>query len=563
MIAPCKFDSRCVCLNDTSKPFINVSCVGNNITKIPTFPPTVYSIDLSNNKIESIPNGTFENNRNLRILDLTSNCIKALETGSFKGLKNLLELVLEKSCINFQKVPDSVFTPLTSLQHLNCKNTHFGYMKNLPGRLVSNLTQLEYLEVDVFENTTTVVFGILFDKHFAELLNLSKLRTGICLSFYFNEKTFINMKYLTTIDLSSCLDQTYNRSLAGRYKLKSLALGKKIQQYTDSLLSLIIDVKTFSSLENLSLTDSFECNFDFNGLNRRLFDNLKSTKIKELRLNHNCIREIEPPEKFVPPETLQFLDLSNNKLTCQCIDSFNLLILNLQNNFLGNCLPYFYCSQAKNLRLEKLDLSFNVIHQLSDVMFAGHKNLRILNLSNNFLSDIDFDLSYTQKLKILDISNNNITLISNNRALNTMTKLMKKSTFAIDLSNNVLSCNCRTVGFLEWIVNNLDHFRNNDNYKCKLDNNTTINMHNFRTIVSQLAKDCNSYSTLVICVTLGIVVFLITLCAGLMYRYRWKLRYMYYMTKSRYYRYKPDDDNESYTYNAFISYSDIERFCDQ
>ncbi|CAC5383084.1 Toll-like receptor 4 [Mytilus coruscus] len=34
---------------------------------------------------------------------------------------------------------------------------------------------------------------------------------------------------------------------------------------------------------------------------------------------------------------------------------------------------------------------------------------------------------------------------------------------------------------------------------------------------------------------------------------------MYYMTKSKYYRYKPDDDNESYTYNAFISYSDMEK----
>ncbi|CAG2222169.1 TLR13 [Mytilus edulis] len=44
-----------------------------------------------------------------------------------------------------------------------------------------------------------------------------------------------------------------------------------------------------------------------------------------------------------------------------------------------------------------------------------------------------------------------------------------------------------------------------------------------------------------------------------MYRNRWKLRYMYYMTKEKYYRYKPDDDNESYTLNAFISYSDMEK----
>ncbi|CAC5383085.1 unnamed protein product [Mytilus coruscus] len=557
IFVPCKFDGRCFCLNDTTRPFINVSCVGEKITKIPKFPPTVYSIDLSNNEIGNIPNGTFENQINLRKLDFTSNCIKELEIDSFKGLSNLYELVLEKSCINFHKVPDSVFTPLTSLQHLNCKHILFHGI-NLPGRLVSTLIHLEYLEVDVSKSTP---YGILFDKNFTKLLNLTKLKTGSCSGIEFDEKTFFNMKYLTAIDLSSCSGQIYNQSLYGRNKIKSLALGTFLWPQTESFLSLITDVKTFSSLENLFLTGCFERDVEFNGLILRLFNNLKiSSKIKELRLNNNYIREILPPEDIlVPPRTLQILDLSYNKLTCLCIDIYNLLILNLQNNFLGNCLPHFYCTRFKNLRLERFDLSFNVIHQLSDIMFAGHKNLQILNLSNNLLSDIDFDLSYNPKLKILDLSNNNITIIANKQAMTTLTKMMGQSTFAIDLSNNVFSCNCRTVGFLEWIVNDLDHFRNNDIYKCKLENKTIITMHSFKTIVRQLAKDCNSYSTIVICVTLGIVVFLITLCVGLMYRYRWKLRYMYYMTKSKYYRYKPNDDNESYTYNAFISYSDMEK----
>ncbi|VDH93878.1 toll-like receptor 13 [Mytilus galloprovincialis] len=554
---PCKFDSRCVCFNETSRSFINVSCVGKNITKVPRFPSTVYSIDISNNKIRKIPNGTFENQINLRKLDLTSNCIKILETDSFKGLSNLSELVLEKNCINFYKVPAGVFTPLTSLQHLNCKYTELNSF-NLPGRLVSKLRHLEYLEVDVIKSSLD---EILFDENFAELVNLTKLKTGFCSVIDFNEETFFNMKYLTAIDLSSCFSQKYDRSLYGRNHLTSLALGEFMPPQTASLLNLIIDVKTFSSLENLVLTGSFKRNVEFNGLILRLFNNLKiGTKIKELRLNNNFIREILPPEAtLILPRTLQILDLSYNKLTCLCMDIYNLLILNLQNNLIGNCLPHFYCAQIKNLPLVKYDLSFNVIHKLSNMTFAGHKNLRILNLSNNLLSDIDFDLSYNPKLKILDLSNNNITIISNKQVLTTLTKMMGQSAFIIDLSNNVLSCNCRTVGFLEWIVNNLDHFRNNDVYKCKLDNKTIINMHNFRTIVRQLAKDCNSYSIIVIGVTLGIVVFLITLCVGLMYRYRWKLRYMYYMTKSKYYRNKPDDDNESYTYNAFISYSDMEK----
>ncbi|XP_052081920.1 toll-like receptor 4 [Mytilus californianus] len=368
------------------------------------------------------------------------------------------------------------------------------------------------------------------------------------------------MKYLTKIDISSCYGSMYKGALHGRSKLTSLAFEKNIPPRTRSWLNLIIDIKTFSSLEKLLLTGSFECDDEYYKLNIRLFQNLFSTQIRELRVNHNCFREILPPEDILNvPHTLQILDLSYNNLTCLCIEMHNILFLNLQHNVLGNCLRKHYCPRTKNLRIEKLDLSFNVIYQLSDMMFAGHKNLEILNLSNNLLSDINFNLSNTPKLQILDLSNNNITIISNQQALMTLTKMMGQSTFVIDLSNNALRCNCYTVGFLEWIVNNLEHFRNNDIYKCNLENKTIITMRNFRKIVGQLAKDCNSYSTIVISVTLGIVVFLITLCVGLMYRYRWKLRYMYYMTKSRYYRYKPDDDNESYTYNAFISYSDVEK----
>lgn len=116
---------------------------------------------------------------------------------SFKGLSNLHELVLEKNCINFHKVPDGVFTPLTSLQHLNCKHTEVLFI-NLPGKLVSTLM---HLGVDVFERSPD---GFLFDRNFSDFLNLTKLRTGSCLNIYFDEKAFSNMKYLTAINLSSC-----------------------------------------------------------------------------------------------------------------------------------------------------------------------------------------------------------------------------------------------------------------------------------------------------------------------------------------------------------------------
>ncbi|XP_071160919.1 toll-like receptor 4 [Mytilus edulis] len=52
-----------------------------------------------------------------------------------------------------------------------------------------------------------------------------------------------------------------------------------------------------------------------------------------------------------------------------------------------------------------------------------------------------------------------------------------------------------------------------------------------------------------------------TVITSLVYRYRWKIRYMYYMTKGKYSYQKisPDDDDGEYSYDAFISYSDDDR----
>ncbi|CAC5374764.1 Toll-like receptor 4 [Mytilus coruscus] len=51
----------------------------------------------------------------------------------------------------------------------------------------------------------------------------------------------------------------------------------------------------------------------------------------------------------------------------------------------------------------------------------------------------------------------------------------------------------------------------------------------------------------------------IAIATGLIYRYRWKMRYLYYLSKGKYYSYKPvDDSTQTYKYDAFISFSEID-----
>ncbi|XP_062578838.1 toll-like receptor 4 [Saccostrea cucullata] len=76
--------------------------------------------------------------------------------------------------------------------------------------------------------------------------------------------------------------------------------------------------------------------------------------------------------------------------------------------------------------------------------------------------------------------------------------------------------------------------------------------------IEKLQKKCYSYTHLIITLSLTILLFFVILLCGLLYRYRWKLRYFYYMTKSRFHGYKAvrSDSQSDFKYDAFVSYAD-------
>ncbi|CAG2240817.1 Toll-like receptor 4 [Mytilus edulis] len=113
---------------------------------------------------------------------------------------------------------------------------------------------------------------------------------------------------------------------------------------------------------------------------------------------------------------------------------------------------------------------------------------------------------------------------------------------------------------LQWMIETNVLFVDLHKYSCTLENGSIINMSPIDYRVLQLNKTCKSYLGLIIGVSLALIVVIMTVSVSLVYRYRWKIRYMYYMTKGKYSYQKisPDDDDE-YTYDAFISYSDDDR----
>ncbi|OQR69165.1 thyrotropin receptor-like, partial [Tropilaelaps mercedesae] len=95
--------------------------------------------DLTYNKIESIPPGSFSTLENLRDLNLGNNLISELERDAFIGLRRLQVLAMERNRISY--IHPEAFRPLTTIEDLNMAENTFPQLPH------SGLTSLRRIAV--------------------------------------------------------------------------------------------------------------------------------------------------------------------------------------------------------------------------------------------------------------------------------------------------------------------------------------------------------------------------------------------------------------------------------
>jgi hypothetical protein len=263
-------------------------------------------------------------------------------------------------------------------------------------------------------------------------------------------------------------------------------------------------------------------------------------------------------------ESFEYVDFSNNlcyevhaKFFAHAVSIKTLL---LSQNLLGFVLDTgsagVILGQMRNMTY--LDLSQNRIAHLPRDVFQGNVNLRHLHLGDNLLHDFDVNLEHMLQLKYLNLSSNQLATLSAGFR-NTLDRQSSVSNVTVNLQNNRLQCTCAQLDFLQWLVTTSVHFENRSTYECHQSGNTTVvHLDQLRRIVNQLEKDCASYFGLILGVTVAIVTAIIITVGGVVYRYRWQLRYWYYVTKNKYGPPAPTDleAERLFTYDAFISYAD-------
>ncbi|XP_053391546.1 toll-like receptor 4 [Mercenaria mercenaria] len=301
--------------------------------------------------------------------------------------------------------------------------------------------------------------------------------------------------------------------------------------------------------------------------NRQLLNEVcfcEPNNLRKLYLQKNVLWNIQGPMYGLT--NLRELNLGWN--SCENISKLafrfmsNLLTLLLDRNFLN--VPLNSDDNGEIFlhlkKLEVLSLSDNKLRCLPTKIFRGLSNLRFLNLSYNFLTDLDLHMSQMRNLSVLSLQNNLLENINKDVRI-FFNDLAVTKNLTIDLSGNKFKCTCNDIELLDWFATTRVRFINFPAYTCEFKNGSTGYISKAAVISGTLKNECADYKLLIILSLGSFLVFLTVIICGVIYRYRWNLRYIYYSAKSKWNRNgysqiaETDVEVPEFEFDVFLSYA--------
>ena len=431
---------ECVYQNLTSGKFAdcsnrNLTCIPDNISNDTTV------LDLSQNKIEKVPNDIFAHLSDLKQLNLSVNRIAILEINAFKGLNKLMTLSL--SYINLT-VTDKMFhpylfAPLNNLRELYIDNDFIHNNWTYLDETIGLCSKLEMLSIPGLSNTS---FGPRYDG----LLNLRSLvlSSDYCNMTFVRTDTFSHTLHLRQLTLARCkirkvdpcsfcplsnlefLDMSYNAP-DGLKLIRNVTYGL---QYTN------VTNLTFTNMEDPHSTGKM--------ITRRDLEFCNNTKIKFLDMSSNMIETYEEGSINYFPQNLEEVDVSDNRpifggyliqiYSLQHLRVFRADYLNKYHDFDDSNHQISlkrkrassgYVKQMDGLhhkislrippKLEELYCRYSLIpYDIPEYNFVTNNSLRHIELNHNSLSKWIGPLSGLDKLEYVDLSVNLCDNISDN-----------------------------------------------------------------------------------------------------------------------------------------------------
>lgn len=264
-------------------------------------------------------------------------------------------------------------------------------------------------------------------------------------------------------------------------------------------------------------------------------------------------------------QSVVYLDLSGND--CVSVsDYFFAYLTGLNTLLIGrNKLGKSFTSGKTfyNLtRLRHLDMRDNQIEDLGYNLFARMANLTTLQLSHNYLTHFNVNISSLTKLETLDLSGNKLGTLPWSLCQQ-LDKIKESSNVVVDIRSNPILCNCDNKYFIDWLTETKVRFRNISSTFCTFTNGTAMSLAASKSIFSLLQRNCRSYASLITGLSVGVSLVCIAIIVKIVHQQRWKIRYLCYMAsnwkKRTGYQRLDSTEDDPYGFDAFVSYEDSAR----
>lgn len=419
---------------------------GNKLENIPKglFQSDVHtrlnSIMISNNNLEVIESKTFFQLPLITNIVLYGNKLKALQNSSFKDMPILNAVILARN--NIEVIEKGAFSNLRGLsnvflQHNNLTEFCFDGFSNVGHSKNPVVLNLSSNRIKHLKTATPVSDDEVFIK--VRILDLSiNSISHIEPNFLQPAGSSLHYLYLSSNKISSLNSNTFSKVPQlqvlhlDHNEISDLPPGTF--EYTPMLQMIdlnhnrisVIASGTFRNLTVLRILD-----LSYNTLKSLPEDAFLGCKLERLNLSNNNIfhaplRSLE----HVHP-TLRYLDLSNNRITSIPTSGLNGLPGLLSLNLSANKLTILNENSFKKLQnLFHLDLSQNSLYRVDDAPFRP-----LLSLQSLVLKDVSLQYVPTlflPSLRFLDLSSNLLTNISD------QSFVQVKDLRRLDLSHNYL-----------------------------------------------------------------------------------------------------------------------------
>lgn len=523
-------------------------------------------------QMESLANLTLEGDRG-------GYCnLQSLPADMFTNLTRLTKLTLIHCQINGTQVDHTVFVPLTKLEYLDVSNNDGFRFEGLGAALeqVKNYKTFKILNMTNIVNPYAPAICVTSNftnslPRYLEILNATSnsLET-------FEDGALLRMpKTLKFVDIGSnrFIFWSYLKDLGELKSLETLIISGGTIYRLPWYYPPGAEVKTQCDTSNLSnpvrhghLVQPLPPKLDkldiiSYGLSNYLteFHFREDNNLTHLNLDSNNFPILKGP--ITGLNRLVSLSMQECKIAVIYPTFFqnftSLEVLNLHSNYFGHIIfndgkPFVF---SKLRKLQVLDLSFAYITYMTRNALFGLTKLTTLYLQSNPFADFDVDISKMTDLMYINFSSTNLKTLDY-EITQTLDSIRKNSTnLTIEFTVNALSCVCSNLDFLKWMTSTPVTL-NSSGITCAFIDGSEKAVKSLKDEYYKLQRECISNTGLLFIVISTTLLLLIAIICAIVFRFRWKLRYLYYSAILHYREIETKEcEDDSFEYDVFVSYA--------